>query len=110
MYVGTQLGGDQFAKVGDRYLKQLAQLGLKHVCIDPEGDPWQWDRDVLMRHSERVQQHGLLLDMVQLPLPSSGIERRHQAPGIVLGKPGERDREIDGLCRSEEHTSELQSQ
>jgi len=99
MYVGTQLGGDQFAKVGDRYLRQLAQLGVKHVCIDPVGDPWQWDRDILMRHAEHVSSFGLVLDMVQLPLPSSGIERNHQAPGIVLGKPGERDREIDGICR-----------
>ncbi|MBL8591295.1 MAG: mannonate dehydratase [Devosia sp.] len=99
MYVGTQLGGDQFAKVGDRYLRQLAQLGVKHVCIDPVGDPWQWDRDILMRHAEHVSTFGLVLDMVQLPLPSSGIERRHQAPGIVLGKPGERDREIDGICK-----------
>ncbi|RYE42812.1 MAG: mannonate dehydratase [Hyphomicrobiales bacterium] len=99
MYVGTQLGGDQFAKVGDRYLRQLAQLGVKHVCIDPVGDPWQWDRDILMRHAEHVSKFGLVLDMVQLPLPSSGIERKHQSPGIVLGKPGERDREIDGICR-----------
>ena len=93
MYVGTQMGGDQFARVGDRYLRQLAQLGVRHVCIDPEGDPWQWDRDVLMRHRDRVERAGLVLDMVQLPLPSSGIERRHQSPGIVLGRPGERDRE-----------------
>lgn len=99
MYVGTQLGGDQFAKVGDRYLRQLAQLGVRHVCIDPVGDPWQWNRDILMRHAEHVSNLGLVLDMVQLPLPSSGIERNHQAPGIVLGKPGERDREIDGICR-----------
>ena len=99
MYVGTQLGGDQFAKVGDRYLRQLAQLGVRHVCIDPVGDPWQWNRDILMRHAEHVSKFGLVLDMVQLPLPSSGIERNHQAPGIVLGKPGERDREIDGICR-----------
>jgi mannonate dehydratase len=99
MYVGTQLGGDQFAKVGDRYLRQLAQLGVRHVCIDPVGDPWQWDRDILMRHAEHVDKFGLVLDMVQLPLPSSGIERQHQSPGIVLGKPGERDREIDGICR-----------
>jgi mannonate dehydratase len=99
MYVGTQLGGDQYAKVGDRYLRQLAQLGVRHVCIDPVGDPWQWDRDILMRHAEHVSNVGLVLDMVQLPLPSSGIERKHQAPGIVLGKPGERDREIDGICR-----------
>lgn len=99
MYVGTQLGGDQFAKVGDRYLGQLAQLGVRHVCIDPVGDPWQWNRDILMRHAEHVSKFGLVLDMVQLPLPSSGIERNHQAPGIVLGKPGERDREIDGICK-----------
>ena len=99
MYVGTQLGGDQLAKVGDRYLRQLAQLGVRHVCIDPVGDPWQWDRDILMRHAEHVDKFGLVLDMVQLPLPSSGIERQHQSPGIVLGKPGERDREIDGICR-----------
>jgi len=99
MYVGTQLGGDQYAKVGDRYLKQLAQLGVKHVCIDPVGDPWQWNRDILMRHADHVHSFGLILDMVQLPLPSGGIERNHQAPGIVLGRPGERDREIDGLCR-----------
>lgn len=99
MYVGTQLGGDQFAKVGDRYLRQLAQLGVRHVCIDPVGDPWQWNRDILMRHAEHVSKLGLVLDMVQLPLPSSGIERKHQSPGIVLGKPGERDREIDGICK-----------
>ena len=99
MYVGTQLGGDQFAKVGDRYLRQLAQLGVRHVCIDPVGDPYQWNRDILARHVDRIDQHGLVLDMVQLPLPSSGIERNHQAPGIVLGRPGEREREIDGICR-----------
>jgi mannonate dehydratase len=99
MYVGTQLGGDALAKVGDRYLRQLAQLGVKHVCIDPEGNPYDWTPEVLTRHVERLDRAGLVLDMVQLPLPSSGIERNHQAPGIVLGKPGERDREIDGICR-----------
>ena len=93
MYVGTQMGGNQLAQAGDRYLKQLAQLGVRHVCIDPEGDPWQWDRDILLRHRDRIEGYGLKLDMVQLPLPSSGIERQHQAPGIVLGRPGERDRE-----------------
>lgn len=99
MYVGTQLGGDALAKVGDRYLRQLAQLGVRHVCIDPEGNPYEWTREVLARHVERLDKAGLVLDMVQLPLPSSGIDRDHQAPGIVLGRPGERDREIDGICR-----------
>ncbi len=52
-----------------------------------------------MRHAEHIDNAGLILDMVQIPLPSGGIERNHQAPGIVLGRPGERDREIDGICR-----------
>lgn len=106
MYVGTQLGGDAFEKLGDRYLRQLAQLGVKHVCIDPIGDPYQWTRDVLARHVDRLDAAGLILDMVQLPLPSSGIERRHQSPGIVLGS-ADRDREIDGICRLIETLSEV---
>ena len=105
MYVGTQLGGDMLAKLGDGYLRQLAQLGVKHVCIDPEGNPYEWTREVLARHVDRIDRAGLVLDMVQLPLPSSGIERAHQAPGIVLGRPGERDREIDGICRIIENLS-----
>ena len=105
MYVGTQLGGDMLAKLGDGYLRQLAQLGVKHVCVDPEGNPYEWTREVLARHVDRIDRAGLVLDMVQLPLPSSGIERAHQAPGIVLGRPGERDREIDGICRIIENLS-----
>ena len=38
MYVGTQLGGDQFSKVGDRYLKQLAQQKIHALIADNEGD------------------------------------------------------------------------
>lgn len=96
MYVGTQLGGGDVERLGDRYFRQLAQLGIKHVAIDPVGNPYEWTRDSLARHIERLDGHGLVLDMVQLPLPSSGIVR-HQSPGIVLGTP-DRDREIDGIC------------
>lgn len=106
MYVGTQLGGDKLTVVGDRYLRQLAQLGIRHVCIDPEGNPYQWTRDVLARHIERLDKAGLVLDMVQLPLPSSGIGK-HQSPGIMLGLEGKRDREIDGICRLIETLSGL---
>lgn len=98
MYVGTQLSGKDMERLGDRYLRQLSQLGLRHVCVDPPGDPYDWTRDIIARHMERLDRHGLALDMVQLPLPSSGITN-HQSPGIVLGKSPERDREIDGICR-----------
>ncbi len=106
MYVGTQMGAAQLEKAGgDRYLRQLAQLGVRHVCIDPPGNPYDWSEDIIARHIERIDNAGLVLDMVQLPLPSGGIERGHQAPGIVLGKPGERDREIDGICKIIENLS-----
>jgi len=98
MFVGTQLGGDKFGEVGDRYLRQLAQLGLRHVCVDPVGNPYEWTRDVLARHIERVERAGLTLDMVQLPLTSGGIDT-NPSKAIMLGIAGERDREIDGICR-----------
>ncbi|HTN60165.1 MAG TPA: mannonate dehydratase, partial [Devosia sp.] len=83
MYVGTQLSGDAFEQLGDRYLRQLAQLGIKHVCIDPVGSPYDWTRDVLARHIDRLDAAGLVLDMVQLPLSSAGIDRV-KAPAIML--------------------------
>jgi mannonate dehydratase len=107
MYVGTQLSGSKLEEVGDRYLRQLAQLGIVHVCIDPPGSAYTWTRDVLRRHLDRVQAAGLILDMVQLPLPSSGIDKPHGSPGIVLGEASERDREIDGICRLIEDLSAM---
>jgi D-mannonate dehydratase len=107
MYVGTQLSGGQFEKVGDRYLRQLAQLGVRHVCIDPPGNPYTWTRDVLARHIERVSAAGLVLDMVQLPLSSAGIEKETHSRGILLGIEGERDREIDAICALIETLAEL---
>jgi len=107
MYVGTQLSGGMLEQLGDQYLRQLAQLGIVHVCIDPPGDPYGWNRDVLARHLDRIDSAGLILDMVQLPLPSSGIDKPHGSPGIVLGLPGERDRELDGLCRLIEDLSAM---
>lgn len=106
MYVGTQLGGKDVERLGDRYLRQLAQLGVKHVAIDPPGSPYDWTRDVIARHIERLDGHGLKLDMVQLPLPSAGI-KNHQSPGIMLGKSPERDREIEGIARISENLSSL---
>ncbi|HTM79178.1 MAG TPA: mannonate dehydratase [Devosia sp.] len=84
--------------MGDRYLRQLAQLGIRHVCIDPVGCPYDWTRDVLARHIERLDAAGLVLDMVQLPLSSAGIDRV-KAPAIMLGQDPERDRQIDGICK-----------
>jgi len=97
MYVGTQLSGGKFVELGDRYLRQLAQLGVRHVCIDPPGDPHEWTRDLLARHVERIDQAGLVLDMVQLPLSSAGIDKV-KSPAIILGQDPDRAREADSIC------------
>ncbi len=98
MYIGTQLSGDKLEQVGDRYLRQLAQLGIVHVCIDPVGSPYDWTRDILARHIDRIDAAGLVLDMVQLPLSSAGIDKV-RSPAIVLGQEPDRERELDGICR-----------
>ena len=49
------------------------------------------------RNSDAGKEHGLSLDMVQLPLSSRPIEEA-ESPNILLGKDPERQREIDSIC------------
>jgi mannonate dehydratase len=98
MYVGTQLSGEKFNEVGDAHLRQLAQLGLRHVCVDPVGNPHDWTRDILERHIERIEAAGLVLDMVQLPMSSAGVDNV-KSPSIVLGRDPDREREVESICR-----------
>ncbi|HVY50817.1 MAG TPA: mannonate dehydratase, partial [Devosia sp.] len=92
MYVGTQN-----RVVTDDQYRQFAQLGVTHVCADPDGNPHGWTLDTLMRHRDRLARLGLTLDMVQLPLESTQIERQH-SPDILTKGP-DRDRQIDSICR-----------
>ena len=91
MYLGTQ---DQPAD--DDGYRQLAQLGLRHVCADPPGNPHDWTLDDLKRHRDRIESFGLVLDMVQLPLSSRPIEE--QASPDILSKGSNRDKQIDSIC------------
>ncbi|MBF2713503.1 mannonate dehydratase [Agrobacterium vitis] len=92
MYLGTQVG----ARDDDDY-RVFAQLGLKHICADPPGDPRSWTLTDIERHRDKVESFGLILDMLQLPLPSSPIERASY-PDILLAGP-DRDRQIDAVCK-----------
>lgn len=92
MYVGTQVSARD-----DDDFRVWAQLGLKHICSDPPGDPASWTLDDLKSHREKVEGFGLTLDMIQLPLPSQAIEKASY-PDILLAGP-ERDRQIDAVCR-----------
>lgn len=92
MYVGTQ----HRVTTDDEY-RQLKQLGITHICADPEGNPYEWTLETLLRQRDRLEALGLQLDMVQLPLGSWPIERS-QSPDILLAGP-DRDRQIDSICR-----------
>ncbi|NYT29941.1 mannonate dehydratase [Rhizobium sp. WYCCWR 11128] len=92
MYLGTQVA----ARDDDDY-RIFAQLGVKHINADPPGKPSSWTLSDLERHRDKVESFGLILDMIQLPLPSQPIEKASY-PNILLAGP-ERDRQIDAVCK-----------
>ncbi|NNG74092.1 mannonate dehydratase [Rhizobium laguerreae] len=92
MYLGTQVA----ARDDDDY-RIFAQLGVKHINADPPGKPSSWTLSDLEQHRDKVESFGLILDMVQLPLPSQPIEKASY-PDILLAGP-ERDRQIDAVCK-----------
>ena len=92
MYLGTQVA----ARDDDDY-RIFAQLGVKHINADPPGKPSSWTFSDIERHRDKVESFGLILDMIQLPLPSQPIEKASY-PDILLAGP-DRDRQIDAVCR-----------
>lgn len=92
MYLGTQ-----FRARDDDDFRVFAQLGVRHVCADPPGNPHDWTLETLLRHRERIESFGLTLDMVELPLSSRPIEDS-RSPHILLAQEPERSREIDSIC------------
>jgi mannonate dehydratase len=84
----------------DEVLRVMAALGVNHICStlpSPRLDE-NWSVEGLTRLRERVESHGLRLEMAPLPLSSAYITRSEN-PNIMLGKSPERDREIDGICQ-----------
>lgn len=100
MHLGTQMRPRD-----ESDYKVWAQLGVTHVCVDPPGNPHDWTRETLLRHKETIEGHGLVLDMVELPLSSRPIEES-RSPDILLKGP-ERDRQIDSICRLIEDLAEV---
>ncbi|QJX05176.1 MULTISPECIES: mannonate dehydratase [Rhizobium] len=98
MYLGTQV-----AALDDDDYRIFAQLGVKHINADPPGKPSSWTLSDLERHRDKVESFGLILDMIQLPLPSQPIEKASY-PDILLAGP-ERDRQIDAVCKLIENTA-----
>ena len=91
MYLGTQI-----APRDDSDFQVWAQLGVRHICCDPAGDPHGWTLETFERHREKVESFGLTLDMMDLPLKSRPIEES-KSPDILLAGP-DRDRQIESIC------------
>lgn len=83
----------------DADLRILAALGVNHICAELPSRTLDdnWSVKGLTRLRERVEQFGVKLDMVPLPLSSSPITWA-ESPNIMLGKDPERGREIDQIC------------
>jgi mannonate dehydratase len=82
----------------DDVLPVLAAFGVTHICsaLPSSKLDEHWTVEGLTRLRERVEAHGIKLEMVPLPLSSNYITK-YENPNILLGKSPERDREIDGI-------------
>lgn len=96
MYIGTQT-----SPTHDSDYDVWAQLGVTHITGSPAGSWTDWTVNDLAAFREKVNSHGIELDMVSLPLTPHSIdspEAQAGTPNIMYGKSPERDEEIDLIC------------
>src|SRR3954471_12985701 len=93
MKIGTQHADD------DATLKIISSFGVRNICSGLPSAKFddKWSVDNLKRFRERVESHGISLDMVPIPMSSSPIEKA-ELPSIMLAN-SERDRDIDAVCQ-----------
>jgi mannonate dehydratase len=84
----------------DPTLKILSALGVHNLCsaLPSRTLDENWSVDALKRLRERVEGHGIRLEMVPLPLSSAYITRA-EYPDIMLGRSPQRDKAIDDICQ-----------
>ena len=93
MYVGTQ----NAVKTDDEY-RQFAQLGVRHINADPDGNPHDWtldDSEAPPRPHGSAAASSSTWCSFRSPRASS---RNQQSPDILTKGP-DRDRQIDSICR-----------
>ena len=78
MVIGTQFEGDR----SPNYYQHLKQLGVDHICSNPPGKASTWTADILSAHREKMESHGLALDLI--PLAHIGLARNDEFPAIML--------------------------
>ncbi len=84
----------------DEALRVMAAFGVEHICstLPSAKLDEQWSVEDLTKLRERVEGHGIKLDMVPLPMTSNYITK-FEYPDILLGRSPGRDRAIDDICQ-----------
>lgn len=92
MKVGTQNADDEAS------LKVFAALGVHNICSTLQSTKLdeKWSVEYLEKLRERVEKHGIKLDMVALPLSSKHLSV-HEYPDLMLGKSPGREKAIDEI-------------
>jgi len=93
MLLGCQSGSS------DRHLRFFKRHGVNAICGNPP-DPANgriWSPDELSSFKERVEKHGLRLEMIEPPFLASSHVDRTRRPDIVLGRSPGRDRDIEDI-------------
>jgi mannonate dehydratase len=88
--------------LSDETLDFIKAIGVNHICatdyrhsgFDQVG---YWEAEELVEMRRHVESHGIQLDMVALPLPSTNADRA-PLPNVMLATP-ERDGEIERVIR-----------
>jgi mannonate dehydratase len=99
MKVGTQHSDD------DNVLRIISAFGVNNICSERISNKLdeKWSVESLTKLRERVESHGMKLDMIQLPLSSGGIARP-DTPSVMTAGPT-RDRDIDDMCQMIRNTA-----
>lgn len=84
----------------DATLRTMAAFGVNHICstLPSKKLDENWTAEALIKLRERVESHGLRLEMIPLPLSSSYITKADM-PSIMLGQEPDRTKAIDQVCQ-----------
>jgi mannonate dehydratase len=92
MHCGTQHSDK------DDVLSVMSSFGIEHICSGEVSNSLdeKWSVEGLSKLRERVEKHGIALDMVPLPLPSAVIAKAPMS-AVMMGQSPERDRQIEQI-------------
>ncbi len=84
----------------DATLRIMAAFGVNHICstLPSKKLDENWTAGALIQLRERVESHGLRLEMIPLPLSSAYITKA-EMPSIMLGQEPDRTKAIDDVCQ-----------